>query len=183
MNRSSWASLRSLVRVVLCGLATLVGSTPASAGAAVPVPATTLVPVTPGSYPFGAADHLNVPQDLGRVGYVEAEYLVTGTANVYDWPAPATATVRVPDAPYTTRILVRRPARRQRLSGNVIVEILNASNLVDLEIGWALSHDHIVRSGDVWIGITSKPVTAAALQTFDPTRYAPLNWANPLPLT
>lgn len=183
MNSSSSASLRSLFRVGLCGVATLVGSAAASAGTGVPVPRTTLVPVTPGSYPFGAADHLNVPQDLGRVGYVEEEYLVTGTASVYDWPAPGAATVRVPGAPYTTRMLVRRPARRERLSGNVIIEILNASNLVDLEIGWALSHEHFVRGGDVWIGITSKPVTAAALQTFDPARYAALDWTNPVPLS
>jgi hypothetical protein len=63
------------------------------------------------------------------------------------------------------------------------VEILNGTNLVDLEIGWALSKDYIVRNGDVWIGFTSKPVAAAALQKFNPTRYAPLNWANPRPLS
>jgi Alpha/beta hydrolase domain len=61
------------------------------------------------------------------------------------------------------------------------VEILNATNRVDLEIGWALSKDYIIRNGDVWIGFTSKPVTALALQKFNPTRYAPLSWANPLP--
>lgn len=183
MNRLHWASLRSPLRGVAFGLATLLGMVPASAQTPVPVPQTTLVPVAQNSYPFGAADHLNVPEDLRRVGYVEDEYFISGTANVYDWAAPGTATVRVPGAPYTTRMLVRRPARRDRLSGNVIVEILNASNLVDLEIGWALSHDYIVRHGDVWIGITSKPVTAAALQKFNPTRYAPLSWANPLPLS
>jgi hypothetical protein len=148
----------------------------------VPVPQTTLLPVTLDSYPFGAADHLNVPEDLSKVGYVEEEYLVSGKANVYDWPAPGTATIRVANAAYATRILVRRPTERERLSGNVIVEILNASNLVDLEIGWALSKKYMVRNGDVWIGLTSKPVTAAALQKFNPTRYAALNWANPLAL-
>jgi len=78
-------------------------------------------------------------------------------------------------------MLVRRPIKKQKLSGNVIVEILNATNRVDLEIGWALSKDYIVRNGDVWIGFTSKPVTALALQKFNPTRDAPLTWANPLP--
>ena len=141
------------------------------------------MPVTNVSYPFGAADHLNVPEDLSKVGYVEEEYFVSGTANVYDWAAPGAATVKVANAPYTTRMLVRRPILKERLSGNVIVEILNATNLVDIEIGWALSKDYIVRNGDVWIGFTSKPVTAAALQKFNPTRYAPLNWANPLPLS
>jgi hypothetical protein len=39
-------------------------------------------------------------------------------------------------------MLVRRLIHRERLSGNVIVEILNATNLVDLEIGWALSKNY-----------------------------------------
>jgi Alpha/beta hydrolase domain len=130
---------------------------------------------------LGAADHLNIPEDLSKVDYVEEEYFISGLANVYEWSAPGAATIRTPDAPYTTRMLVRRPIKKQRLSGNVIVEILNATNLVDLEIGWALSKDYIVGNGDVWIGFTSKPVTALALQKFNPTRYAPLTWANPLP--
>jgi hypothetical protein len=149
----------------------------------VPIPNATLVPVTSNSYPLGAADHLNVPEDLSKVGYVEEEYFVSGYANVYDWAAPGVATIRTPHAPYTTRMLVRRPAQKQHLSGNVIIEILNATNFVDLEIGWALSKDYIVRNGDIWIGLTSKPVTALALQKFNPTRYAPLNWANPLALS
>ena len=147
----------------------------------VPIPQTTLVPVTKDSYPLGAADHLNIPEDLSEVGYLEEEYFVSGLANVYEWSAPGAASVRTPNAPYTTRMLVRRPIQKQRLSGNVIVEILNATNLVDLEIGWALSKDYIVRNGDVWIGFTSKPVTALALQKFNSSRYAPLSWANPLP--
>jgi hypothetical protein len=38
-------------------------------------------------YPFGAADHTLVPEDLSKVGYVEDEYLVSGKANVYDPPS------------------------------------------------------------------------------------------------
>ncbi len=34
----------------------------------VPGPQTMLVPVTTDSYPLGAADHLNVPEDLSKVG-------------------------------------------------------------------------------------------------------------------
>ena len=45
----------------------------------VPVPETALVPVTLYSFPLGAADHLNVPEDLSKVGYVEEEYFVSGT--------------------------------------------------------------------------------------------------------
>ncbi|MBA2517276.1 MAG: hypothetical protein H0V22_08190 [Solirubrobacterales bacterium] len=140
------------------------------------------LPVTAQSYPFGAADHQLVPEDLSKVGYVEEEYLVSGKANVYDWPAAGAAVVRTPDAPYTTRVLVRRPKKRTKLSGNVVVEMLNPSNLFDLNIGWALSHSQFTRNGDVWVGITAKPIAIAALKTFDPQRYGSLAMNNPLAL-
>src|SRR5436190_3000885 len=151
-------------RVAACTtVATLVSAalalapTTAVASVAVPRPQVTgPIPVTASSHPFGAADHTLVPEDLSRVGYVEDEYFVSGTANVYEWPAPGPAVVRTPDAPYTTRILVRRPAKEARFSGNVIVEMLNPSNLFDLNIGWAMAGKQFVRDGDAWVGITAK---------------------------
>ncbi len=140
------------------------------------------LPVTMTSYPFGAADHERVPEDLKRVGYVEEEFLISGTANVYDWPKLGPATVRIANAPYTTRVLVRRPADRAKFSGNVAVEMLNPSNRFDLNIGWAISHKEFIRKGDAWVGITSKPIAVAALKTFNPDRYKDLNWSNPAPL-
>jgi hypothetical protein len=154
------------------------------ASAKTPVPRVTgPLPVSSTSYPFGAADHQLVPQRLARFGYVEEEYLVSGRANVYSWPAAGPAIVRTPDAPYTTRVLVRRPAKRRDFSGNVVVEMLNPSNLFDLNIGWALSHRRFIRNGDAWVGITAKPIAVAALKTFDPARYGTLSFANPLPLS
>jgi hypothetical protein len=174
-------SRASLVLVsMLAALCLVVGP----ADARTPIPHVTgPLPVTATSYPFGAADHQLVPQDLDRAGYVEEEYLVSGEANVYSWPAPGPAVVRTPNAPYTTRVLVRRPAKRARFSGNVVVEMLNPSNLFDLNIGWALSHEQFMRNGDVWVGITAKPITVAALKAFDPGRYGSLSFANPLPLS
>src|ERR1043165_6560394 len=80
---------------------------------------------TAASYPFGAADHTRTPENLRAIGYVEEEYLFSGAANVYDWPANGPAVVRTPNAPYTTRVLVRRPADSKRFSGTVVVELLN----------------------------------------------------------
>ena len=37
---------------------------------------------------------------LARAGYLEEEFLVAGTANVYDWPAPGPAVVRTASVPY-----------------------------------------------------------------------------------
>lgn len=140
------------------------------------------LPVSSTSYPFGAADHTLMPQDLKQMGYLEEEFLITGTANVYDWPKPGPASVRVANAPYTTRVLVRRPASRAKFSGAVAVEMLNPSNRFDLNIGWALSFREFVRNGDAWVGITAKPIAVAALKTFDPVRYNDLSWINPVPL-
>jgi Alpha/beta hydrolase domain len=155
-----------------------------AAAAATPVPSVTgPLPASAASYPFGAADHQMVPQDLRGDGYVEEEYFLSGTANVYSWPAPGPAVVRTAGAPYTTRALVRRPANATRFSGNVVVELLNPSNRFDLNIGWALMHRQILRDGDAWVGITIRPISVEALKNFDPQRYAPLSFANPLALS
>jgi hypothetical protein len=140
------------------------------------------LPSTADSYPFGAADHTRVPTDLSKIGYVEEEFFASGKANIYEWPEQGAAVVRTANAPYTTRIMVRRPAGKSRFSGNVIVEMLNPSNMFDLNIGWAISHDQIARNGDAWVGITAKPVSVVALKTFNPKRYADLSFVNPLPL-
>ena len=141
------------------------------------------LPVTADSYPFGAADHTRTPTDLRVDGYVEEEFLFSGIANVYDWPQAGPAVVRTPGVPYTTRVLVRRPAAQSRFSGTIVVEMLNPSNLFDLNIGWAMSGRQLVRNGDAWVGITAKPVAVVSLQAFNPRRYAALSWPNPLPPT
>jgi hypothetical protein len=157
---------------------------PTVAGAATPIPDVRgPIPVTAASHPFGAADHQMIPQDLAKYGFVEEEYLVSGTANVYTWPAPGPAKVRTTGAPYTTRILVRRPRKAKHSSGNVVVEMLNPTNRFDLNIGWALGHRRLLRHGDTWVGITAKPIAVDALKAFDPQRYATLSFANPLPLS
>ncbi|MFJ6002944.1 alpha/beta hydrolase domain-containing protein [Arthrobacter sp. NPDC092385] len=186
---------RSRTSVLLTLALALTGFTAAVPAAAVSPPSppqpdgVTAIPAVEGplaataeSYPFGAADHQEVPQDLAKLGYVEEEYLVSGTSNVYTWPATGPAQVRTPDAPYTTRVLVRKPAKGQKFSGNVVVEMLNPSNLFDLNIGWAVAQQQIVDNGDAWVGITAKPVAVEALRNFDPERYASLSFANPLSL-
>ena len=150
--------------------------------AATPIPKAKLIPTTADSYPFGAANHTRIPEDLAKIGYVEEEYLLSGTANVYDWPKPGPAVVQAANAPYTTRLIIRRPANRAKFSGQVAVEMQNPSNLFDLNLGWTISHKEFARNGDVWVGITAKPVSIVAVQKFNPARYAALSWTNPLPL-
>jgi hypothetical protein len=179
----TWSGRRSLAGIAACAALGVASAAAAPAGAATPLPHVTgPLAVSATSYPFGAADHTLVPEDLGSVGYVEDEYLVSGKANVYSWPSPGPAVVRTPNVPYTTRILVRRPAKASRFSGNVVVEMLNPSNRFDLNIGWAMAHRQLVRNGDAWVGITDKPIDVVALKKFDPERYGSLSFANPLAL-
>jgi hypothetical protein len=178
--------VKSLVARAALGLVsvlvTLLVAT-AVAAAATPIPQVVgPLPVTASSHPFGGAAWQLQPQNLAASGYVEEEYLVSGKANVYDWGTDNKAVVRTANAPYTTRMIVRRPINPARFSGTAVVEPLNPSNLFDLNIGWAMSGDQFMRNGDVWVGFTSKPVAVQALKTFDPQRYGSLSWTNPLPL-
>ena len=59
--------------------------------AATPVPRVAgPIPVTATSYPFGAADHTMLPQNLKSLGYIEEEFLISGAANVLRlvWTGP-----------------------------------------------------------------------------------------------
>ncbi len=137
------------------------------------------VRVTSESYPFNAADHSAVPQDLKKYNYIEEEYFVSGRANVYDFDADGKVIVRTPDAPYTTRIHIRRPADKAKFSGNVIVELNNPTALYDMDLQWMFCRDFFIESGDIWVGITVKPISVKALKVFNPERYASLSMNNP----
>jgi hypothetical protein len=135
------------------------------------------------SHPFNSSLTQNIPLDLSSRGYVEQEYFVSGTANVYEYGSAYSVRIKTPDAPYMTRILVRRPSDPAHFSGTVIIEPFNPSFNYDFPIMWAYSHDYFMSHGDVYVGITVKAVAIRALKTFDPQRYAPLAMSNPLPPT
>ena len=140
------------------------------------------IPVSKTSWPFNAADHSVTKRDLSKDGYEEEEYFIHGEANVYDWPAIGKLE-SFARGPYTTRILVRRPKDPSKFSGTVIVEALNPSLRYDAPIMWMESQDYFIHRGDVYVGVTIKPVAVSSLKLFDPERYAPLSFKNPLPPT
>jgi hypothetical protein len=57
-------------------------------------------------------------------------------------------------APYTTRVLVRRPLDRARFNGTVVVEWLNESGGSEATADWWYMHDEIVRQGYAYVGVT-----------------------------
>ena len=120
-------------------------------------------------------------------GYVEQEYFFSGSGNLYEYtptgievvtPCPASVTegTDCTNIPYTTRMLVKRPIDPHKFSGTVIIEALNPSANFDIAAIWDRSLNYFVRDGDVFVGWTSKSVTVNTLKTWNPTRYAPLEW-------
>ena len=147
---------------------------PTTAGNAVTV-AGPIAPTSPlrdaaHGYPFSAT-----PMDLARQGYVEEEFFIQGTANRYNTPPTATATVIDAGHSYKTRIVVRRPKSASRFNGTAIVEWTNVSQGHDNEVDWFQSGAHFVRSGYAWIGVSAQLVGVDALQEWSPARYGTLD--------
>ncbi len=140
------------------------------------------VTVSAESYPQLAAHRTQANLDLEAMGYVEEEYLVSGKANVYEWAQDGSVSVKSADAPYTTRILIRRPVNPGQFSGNVIVETLNNARRYDWAFIWALSYEYFVNKGDIYVAVTHSPAAIEVLKEFDPQRYASLGLANPVPM-
>jgi hypothetical protein len=170
-----------MLTVGLMSLAVLLVAGSAGAQGRVAVPRVTPMPVTPQSYPFAAADHAMSPYDLAGAGYVEEEFLIGGTANVYDWSADRTLKVVAADAPYTTRILIRRPRNARAFSGAVFVEPLYTPRRWDWPMMWGYLRDAMIARGDAWVGVTMPGANLAGLKRFNPERYAALSFANPTP--
>ena len=172
---------RSLFGIALVLIFAIAADAQNARAGATPIPKVTgPIPVTADSVPFLAESRNLHPMDLASRAYVEEEFIVSGTANVYDWAADGALSVKTPNAPYGTRILVRRPADPRRFSGSVIVELMFTARRFDWPMMWGYSRDYLVEHGDAWVGITM-PAAAAALPKFNPTRYAAVSFPNPAP--
>lgn len=135
------------------------------------------IPVTPSGYPFASAARY---LDLEARGYEEKEYYMEGTANVYESVGnTGEVAVKTADAPYVNRLIVRAPKDAARASGNIVVEIINPTSFMEIDRMWILSYEKLMRDGDIYVGITSKPNTIAKLVEFDEKRYGCLSWKNP----
>jgi len=145
-------------------------------------------PITSG----GGIPQTATPIDLAARGYVEEEYFVSGTASSYEpvgeWGSDGAWEAAVADsAPFATRILVRRPADPSAYNGTTVVEWLNVSSDVDIDIDFVFASEEILRRGYAWVGVSAQAVGitgdgvdspfgpgALGLQAWDPVRYTDL---------
>jgi len=179
---------QSLAMTVMATAALLLGAASAASAhttahtTANPARATAASPVVTG--PVTGGNGISLPGttqfDLGSVGYTQSEFFFSGTASSYapvttlgsdgKWQvAPATT------APYTTRMVVYRPANPARFNGTVVVEWLNVSSGVDAAPDWLFSHDELIRDGFAWVGISAQGAGITAAKAADPVRYAALS--------
>jgi hypothetical protein len=155
---------------------------------AIAVPPSGKPPLSSAKYP--GTEH----SDLEKYDYIEEEFYLQGVA-----PAITAAGETLLEAPYTTRLLVRRPADPARFNGTVVIEPF--SWFGERGAGWILTRNYLLRRGYAYVGYTlnmNKPAvdpkfiseTAAAeaeqiaqygrivnlefMRRFDYSRYAPL---------
>jgi len=139
----------------------------------------------------------SVPESMERFGYVEHEYVASGTAVSYHRVTPHAEDglwTFEPEgsAQYRTRIAVRQPENPADFSGTVIVEWLNVSGGYDASVEWAFLEEEITRRGHIWVGVSAQligveggPVLSGppggdgiagkGLKKHDPDRYGTLS--------
>ena len=121
-------------------------------------------------YPFFAAQ-----EDLPAHGYIEQEYFYSGTANRYETPEGATGKIVDGNHKYRTRLVVRRPTDPKKFNGTVVVEWNNVTAGHDQDIDWYQIHDHLIRSGYAWIGVSAQRIGVEALKVWNKDRYGSLD--------
>ncbi len=156
-----------------------IGLTPSAfADGTVPNPTVTAI-----AYDAGLKHHpfMSTSLNLAAMGYVENEYQMTGIANIYaedgKWDRDGQWGTKVAqaDVPYTTRMLVRRPADPAKFNGTVVVEWLNVTAQMDTDPIWGQGHTELLRDGYAWIGISAQTAGVKQLKYWDAQRYDALN--------
>jgi hypothetical protein len=176
--------------IALAGAACLVLGTQAAAGidsVRGPVPSTAENPMLgPADFP-GAKLGIS----LKPFGYVEEEYFLTGTAAAYGHGAGGPV-ARTGKLPYTTRIVIRRPADPAKFSGVVHYEPVHPTQGYNGH--WLVLDRYLMSRGDIyvfagvgdaskgWSGSPKFPPESGPiginriLQWFNPQRYAAISW-------
>ena len=149
-------------------------------GASVPAPTVTgpVARTSPVGDPAHGYPFLATDVNLASAGYVEQEFHISGQATRYSAIGTSTGTVLSTGHPYRTRIVVRRPRSAKAFNGVVLAEWYNVSNQWDQEVDWFQTHEHLLREGYAWVGISAQPVgvhSATGLRAWSPSRYGALD--------
>lgn len=119
-------------------------------------------------------------EQLKAHGYVEEEFVLEGTATTYAASGTRGAdgawkAVPKGQAPYVTRLLVRRPADAKAFNGTALVEWLNVTGNVDAEVGYGYGWEELLRGGYAYVGVSVQAAGVNALKRTQSARYKALN--------
>lgn len=129
---------------------------PVTGSTAPPAPADVVV-----TGPVAGAPQTSGASGLDEAGYVEEEYFVSGTAVRFEPDGPLEddgrwSVTEGEAAPFTTRILVKRPVDPGDASGVVVVEWNNVSAGADGTPDWSYTSAELLRSGHVHVGVSAQ---------------------------
>lgn len=138
-------------------------------GATVPVPTVT--------GPVGTAGLKGHPLwdsfvRLSDIGYDEQEYFISGTAKSYTTPSTT--------APFTTRIIVRRPMNPADFNGTVLLDWVNVTAQFENAVDTVEAHQLFHREGYAYVHVSAQAAGLCCLagltpKTWDPVRYAAIS--------
>ena len=127
---------------------------------------------------------------LTPLGYQRAEYFFSGTATSYKASGPLNqdgkwSVVPASKSPFTTRLVVIRPADSAKFNGTVLVEWLNVTSGGDQAAEWIYTHRELLRQGYAYVAVSAQQVGveggagyfsgAKPLKTLNPRRYGKLH--------
>lgn len=100
--------------------------------------------------------------------YVEEEYFVSGGATLYNYAhnpplGPTDVTAIQEDVPYTTRMILRRPANSADFNGTLVIEWWNSTSGFDIAPAWDTSAEYFARSGIAYLGVTNSTTSMGFL--------------------
>lgn len=177
LSHQAWGASRRACGALLLGLASAVNlgcahaDTPPATIADAKATEANLQPFTKGQ-----ASSSRQAQ-LANTGYTEEEWRLRGQAQAYaadgEWHDDGLWGVKASHAPqpYETRILVRKPKDPSRFNGTVLVEWMNTALGFDLDGGWLLNREEIMRQGYAWVGVSAEAASVAFLKGLNPIRY------------
>jgi hypothetical protein len=114
--------------------------------------------------PFPAADpdanaNITAGRPAAALGLTEEEFFYSGMADVYTYVEGKAhlgqKVLKTADAPYKTRMIVRRPANAADFNGTVVIESMNSTAGFDTTPVWIPSAEYFAREGIVYIGVTT----------------------------
>ena len=168
-RRISRTSAAALLVIMGAGLSLAQPAAADGGGAASDTPTVRIPPNGQHGFPF-----MSSASNLGAKHYIEREFLFSGTAQAYlnagHWGEDGRWNVRANPgvtAPYTVRMLVRRPADPARFNGTVLVEWFNVTAGFDLAFDWQWANEELLNEGYAFVAVTAQHVGALTLQGWE----------------